>query len=150
MRKEKSDPSCPSCGEGVPDGLEDCPGCGLDLVAAARERAVRRFRRAKFLLTTALVVGFLLNMLGGFVVEWLGGSKKGPTALALRFSGTALLVGGGIFYARLKGRSGWWGLIGLLNCIGYCVLIFMDKICLRCGTRSKDKLEECPTCRAPI
>ncbi len=150
MAKEPAAPSCPSCERPIADGTDDCPHCGANLVAAARDRAVRRFRRAKFLLTSALVAGFFLNLLGDDVVGWLGGAKKGPLGLSLRLLGTLILVTGGVFYARLKGRSGWWGLIGFLNCIGYCVLVWMDKICLRCGTRSKDKFEECPSCRAPI
>lgn len=150
MRQANPEPPCPSCRQGIPGGLEECPNCGLDLAAAGRERAARRFRRAKLLLTALLIVGFLLNLLGDDLVGWLGGAKKGPVALSLRLSGTALLVAGGIFYARLKGRSGWWGLIGLLNCIGYFVLLYLDKICLHCGARSKDKGEECPHCRAPI
>ncbi len=150
MAREPVDPPCASCSAPVPGGLEACPHCGADAGESLRERAVRRFRRAKLGLTLLLVAGFLLNMLGDDLVDWLGGAKKGPAAIGMRLSGTMVLVLGGVFYARLKGRSGWWGLIGLLNCIGYIVLLWMDKICLRCGTRSKDKVEECPACRAPI
>ena len=145
-----ADSSCPACGGALPGGLETCPRCGADLEKAGRDRTVRRFRRAKLVLLLVLLAGLLLNILGDDLVVGLGGAKKSPAAVGARLSGVAVLILGGVFYARLKGRSGWWGLIGLLGCIGYGVLLWMEKSCLRCGTRSKDKVEECPTCRAPL
>ena len=36
--------------------------------------------------------------------------------------GTGLLIAGLSFYAIAKGRSGWWGLFGLLSWIGMLIL----------------------------
>lgn len=40
--------------------------------------------------------------------------------------GTCLLIAGLSCYARAKGRSGWWGLMGLLSIIGLIVLACLE------------------------
>src|SRR5262245_32556177 len=87
-----------------------------------------RFRRFKVLVALALFTGLLLNLYARNIARGLGPGDKG-VAVAVQIGGFLLMLGSGIFYARLKGRSGWWGLIGLLGCIGFFVLLFLDKQC---------------------
>jgi hypothetical protein len=119
-------------------------------VAAARDRVRARFQRTKLLLTIGLMVAFLFVMLGKHAVNWLGLPDAKATGVLVRLAATVAMAVIGVFYARVKGRSGWWGLIGLLGCIGYFVLLSLEKECHRCGARAKDGVEECPSCEAPM
>ncbi len=66
----------------------------------------------------------------GVIVQTVGwimanGARTVPVALfgsLLFFGGTGLLLVGLFFYARAKGHSGWWSLVGLLSCVGILVL----------------------------
>jgi hypothetical protein len=114
------------------------------------EQVRSRFRLLKGAVTLALLLGFLLNIGGRNLARWVDGEDSRGLAAALRVAGLRVMLASGVVYARLKGRSGWWGLVGLLGCLGYFVLLFMEKQCLRCGTRSKDRADECPSCGAPV
>jgi amino acid transporter len=46
-------------------------------------------------------------------------------ALAVILTGTVLLIAGLSWYAKAKGHSGWWGLLGLLSIIGLLVLALL-------------------------
>jgi hypothetical protein len=47
--------------------------------------------------------------------------------------GTGLLIAGFCYYAKAKGRSGAWGLVAFLSCIGLIILV-----CLEDKTKNKD------------
>lgn len=49
--------------------------------------------------------------------------------LLLTFVGTGLLLVGLAHYAKAKGHSPWWGLAGLLSCIGIVVLAALSDRC---------------------
>ena len=70
--------------------------------------------------------------------------------LGIALIGTGLLIAGLAFSARVKGRSGWWGLLGLLSCIGLLVLYFVPKICSRCRSSVSFSKNQCPNCEAPV
>jgi predicted cobalt transporter CbtA len=73
------------------------------------------------------------------------GGTEGTAVIAL---GTALLLAGLSFYARMKGRSGWWGLLGFLSILGLVGLAVLPSFCHGCGgTKIKDK--RCQACGAP-
>ena len=63
----------------------------------------------------------------GFVLQ--GGSvctESVSLFLAMLITGTVLLLIGFAFYAKAKGQSPWWALIGLLGLIGYIVLFALE------------------------
>jgi uncharacterized membrane protein len=63
-------------------------------------------------------LGILLQILGRFVVGGLLG-------LILILVGLVLFIWGCMNYAVGKGHSKWFGLLGLLSCIGLIILIFL-------------------------
>jgi hypothetical protein len=75
------------------------------------------------------VPGIVLQLLGnvmyrtGGVVAPQGQAETGhPLWLLVALVGTVLLIAGLSFYAKAKGRSPAWGLMGLLSIIGLIVL----------------------------
>lgn len=61
--------------------------------------------------------GLILQVVGNV----LGASNPGLGGLLI-LGGTGLLIAGLAYYAIAKGRSGWWGLCGLLSIIGLIIL----------------------------
>lgn len=70
--------------------------------------------------------------------------------LGIALFGTGLLIAGLAFSARVKGRSGWWGLLGLLSCLGLLVLYFIPKLCSHCRSSVSYSKNQCPNCEAPV
>ena len=71
------------------------------------------------------VPGVIVQTVGWIIAK---GAQTAPFALfgsLVFFGGTGLLLVGLVYYARAKGRSGWWGLVGLLSCVGILVLAFL-------------------------
>lgn len=59
----------------------------------------------------------------GLVLQFIGlGSQGEPEGAAISAIGSLLLIAGLAFYAKAKGRSAAWGLMGLLSLIGLIVL----------------------------
>lgn len=67
-----------------------------------------------------VVSGLLLQIVGSALAKagFLGWLVGGPAALL----GSVLLIMGCCFYAKAKGYAWWFGLLGLLSCIGLIVL----------------------------
>lgn len=61
--------------------------------------------------------GLILQVAGNVLM----GSSPGLGGLLI-LGGTILLIAGLAYYAIAKGRSGWWGLCGLLSLIGLIIL----------------------------
>ena len=76
--------------------------------------------------------------------EWSG---AGPPVLLVMGLGTLLLIWGLTYYARMRGQSAWWGLLGLLSCLGMVLLLLLPKECHNCGQRAKGST--CGNCGAP-
>lgn len=74
------------------------------------------------------IPGILIQVLGiigaGIIQALFNTSPEATLAvlLAIWAIGTAMLIGGLVYYAQAKGQSGWWGLIGFLGLIGLIVL----------------------------
>jgi len=76
-----------------------------------------------------------------------GGDRTLP-ALAL-LAGVVSFVATCALYARVNGRSAWWALLGLLNCIGYFIILSIKKHCHRCGRENSRDAPACIECDAP-
>jgi len=113
------------------------------------EKLRQRFRCVRIAAYLILVVAFAGQMLAR---KWFRTAPPGDRGFPIM----AFLVSMGFFvfacclYARVKGRSAWFGLLGLLSLIGCLVLLYMKKSCHRCGTMAKDSADECPRCSAPM
>ena len=70
--------------------------------------------------------------------------------LLIQLLGVALLIVGLGFYARMRGRSWAFSLLGLLSCIGLLVLYFLPKRCLHCNTSHSYRVKECTSCGGPL
>jgi hypothetical protein len=86
----------------------------------------------------------------GIGLQVLGNTMGGMLGRLVSFAGTALLIGGLVFYARLRGRSPFFSLFGLLSCLGLLILYFMPKYCLNCHTQASYSKKQCATCGAPL
>lgn len=72
------------------------------------------------------VPGFVLQHIG----VWLLMDRYGPNTLALLamvflFAGTLMFLIGLAYYAKAKGQSGAWGLLGFLSFIGWIWLALL-------------------------
>jgi glycerol uptake facilitator-like aquaporin len=76
-------------------------------------------------ISLALGVPGLILQIAGNVMMRSGPDKEG-VGLLVGIIGTALLMGGLMMYARAKGRSPAWGLMGLLSIIGLIVLAMLE------------------------
>ena len=113
-------------------------------VSPAEADAIRK--RIASLNSRSLLIGTI-----GIVMQVCGRSMSatgdGATGALLTLVGTATLIVGLIYYAQMRGRSGWWGLLGLLSCIGIVFLLLLPKRCHHCHRTVKGK--ECGLCGAP-
>jgi hypothetical protein len=87
--------------------------------------------------------GLLLGV-AGLGLQGFGRASDNDALLLL---GAAALVGGLAFYARMRGRDAWWGLLGLLSIVGLVILYILPKRCHHCGATAKGKV--CSACGAP-
>jgi hypothetical protein len=88
--------------------------------------------------------GALLLGVGGLGLQGFGRASANGW---LVMGGTAALVGGLALYARMRGRNGWWGALGLLSVVGLAVLYLLPKRCHHCAANAKGKV--CAVCGAP-
>jgi hypothetical protein len=72
---------------------------------------------------TFVIAGIVLQIVGSIIAKagFLGWLVGGPVALI----GSVLLIMGCCFYAKAKGYAWWFGLLGLLSCIGLIILYFL-------------------------
>jgi len=66
----------------------------------------------------------------------------------LRLLSVVLIVAGLGSYARMKGRSSAWGLLGVLSCIGLLILALLGKECRNCREKAPSREKECRACGA--
>lgn len=77
------------------------------------------------------IPGIILQLAGNVMANMGTSNPQNPNwamalgGLAVALVGTALLIYGLALYAQAKGQSGWWGLMGLLSCIGLLVLALL-------------------------
>ena len=80
------------------------------------------------------IPGIVLQIAGNIMVNVGGVNATQPNTpiillgVVVALTGTVLLIMGLSMYAKAKGQSGWWGLMGLLSCLGLIVLaVLPDK-----------------------
>lgn len=111
---------------------------GVTQVSPAQAEEIRaRIKRLNSLSLALGAPGLLLQAVGNI----------GSSGLAVKVVGAALLVAGLSTYARMRGRSGWFGALGLLSCLGIIFLALLPKRCHHCGATTKGAT--CTACGAP-
>ena len=136
---------CPECGERVeatPGEKSRCPMCGTAVSAAGGEAGsyydpaaadlidaeiadLKATRRTNNMLSFAFAVpGLLATFSSGIVAREMNlpRDQAGAIGGVVAIGGTLLVAVGLCFYARYKGRSPLWGLLGLLSCVGILLL----------------------------
>jgi len=79
------------------------------------------------------------------------GSTWEKALKTVSYGGSVLLLLGAVgCFARAKGRSGAWGLLGLGCVFGLVALYFLPSRCLYCGRLEPRRLLRCPGCGAPV
>jgi len=87
----------------------------------------------------------------GMILQWVGnGMIGGVVGLGVFVLGTALLIVGLYFYAKMRGLHAAFSVLGLLSCVGLLILYFLPKKCLACRTSSSYSAKECSRCAAPL
>lgn len=89
--------------------------------------------------------GLVLAVLGGRMLT-PGEPGVGPLVWLV---GIGLFITGMVYYARMKGRSGWLGLFGILSCIGLLILHYFPKNCHNCRGRVSYAGKQCDSCGSP-
>ena len=108
----------------------------------SRRDAKRIARRIAKLNRNSLLLG-----VPGLVLQGVGNAMGGVSGTLIGVLGLAMLVAGLTLYARMRGQSPWFGLLGLLSCIGMVVLVLLPKKCHHCRARIKGT--QCAACGAP-
>lgn len=113
------------------------------------ERVRRRLVRVQWTSSLLLVAALIAQLLAR---KWFRAAPPAGRGLPiLVMLGTVLVfVFACALHARVKGRSAWFGLMGLLHLVGYLFICFMKRGCHRCGTLAKDWADTCPACGGPI
>ncbi|NUP04528.1 MAG: hypothetical protein HOW73_00520 [Polyangiaceae bacterium] len=109
------------------------------------EQAAALARELKRLNTMSFVLG-----VPGILLQGAGQNMGGAIGAIVTLGGTAMLVVGLVFYAKLRGRHPAFALLGLLSCLGLLILYFIPKSCLHCKTSSSFSARQCPACGAPL
>ena len=126
----------------APPNVSFEPNAGQPLTPERRaeiENELKRLNRTSFMLAVP-----------GFVLQGVGRSMEGGLALLVSLLGTALIIGGLVSYARLRGRHPAWSLLGLVSCLGLLILYFLPKHCLHCTTSHSYSAKQCSRCGAPL
>jgi hypothetical protein len=114
-------------------------GVGQRIDPAEAERIRREIQRLN---RTSLLLGA-----PGLLLQIVGQMMGGTTGAIVGLVGFALLVTGLTFYARMRGRSPWWGAAGIASCIGMLLLYVLPKHCHHCKARTTGPT--CDKCGAP-
>jgi hypothetical protein len=111
----------------------------------------RRISRLNILSFAFAIPGILLQVVaGGARGAAQGQHASEGGALALQGLGSILIIVGLALYARMKGRSGALGLLGLLSCIGLIILNYLPKNCHHCRASASYRDKQCSACGAPV
>lgn len=144
-------------------GKTVCARCKPDLlmnlksgIPAAPRISPERASEIKSRISRLNILSFVFALPGIALQAGAGAVASGPNALSegsavlLRIVGAPLIIAGLVCYARMKARSGWWGLLGLLSCLGLIILHYLPKNCHNCGKGASYSAKSCSSCDAPV
>ena len=83
----------------------------------------------------------------GLGLQALGRGIRHESAALWTLAGTALLIYGLMLFAKMRRQSPWWGVLGLLSCMGVVILALLPKKCHHC--RATTSGQRCHRCGAP-
>ncbi|NUN50121.1 MAG: hypothetical protein HUU15_14940 [Candidatus Brocadiae bacterium] len=138
------------------DYVPPAPGAGtIDPARAAAAR--QRIRNLNLLSFAFAIPGIAAQAVGRVMLttvsedpQTLDEAGKALAGAGLTLGGAAFLIIGLCFYARMKGRSWAFGLLGFLSCIGLLILAVLGKKCGFCGSDAPRSATECGRCRGPV
>ena len=95
-------------------------------------------------LSLALGVPGIILQFAGQVMSDGNSAADADLILGLLVSliGTGLLIAGLSYYAIAKGHSGWWGLCGLLSCLGLLILALLKDESVNLEAYEKQEREQ--------
>lgn len=111
---------CGYCGHENDEALEACSQCGTPF----ERKPLTAEQRA----TVVMGVGFVFQFFARHIlVNSSPGAPSGLLGLAMGVLGVGIMVWGCTRFAFAKGYSRWFGLLGLLSCLGPIVLYFLPR-----------------------
>lgn len=128
--------------------VEQSPFAGF-LPSSVSGRGALTPARANEISRTISRLNNLSLLLGGpgLLLQGAGNVTGGVVGAVMMLVGTALLIWGLTYYAKMRGQSPWFGLLGLLSCVGMVILLLLPKNCHNCGQSVKGVA--CGHCGAP-
>lgn len=118
------------------------------------EKIRARIRNLNLLSFALAIPGIAIQVYGRMSLEpGLNGSpdpQKQLISALLILLGAGLVIAGLACYAIMKGRSGGWGLLGLLSVIGLIALNFLGKRCQNCQREGGANAKQCQWCHGPL
>ncbi len=149
--KEREYKDWPECEDESGRPQLTCPNCGAELVgpleASASGITVTSWlgRAVHWTLVLFALPGLSMQLVGA----WLAAGPAPRIGIPLLFLGTLLLGAGLALYAKMRGRSVWWGLSGLLNCLGLLTILALGKRCIACKRPVDETSLRCGGCGTP-
>jgi hypothetical protein len=140
---------CAQCKPNVLLNLKSGVGGGAKISPEEALAIKKEISRLNLLSFAFAVPGLVLLGAAGAVSGENVEENRG-TVLILRLAGAVLFMIGMTAYARMRGRSGRWGLLGFLSCLGFLVLYFLPKRCRHCRSNASFRARECRNCGAPV
>ena len=146
--------SCPACSLVNPPNAARCD-CGYDFGTGTIESSYldRTGRLDPNALRMKLKQYNMLSFataLPGMVLQIIGIQVGGLSGNMITLAGVALFAAGLGFYARMRGRSPWFCLLGVLSLGGMFTLYFLSRRCLNCDAWTSYKAKQCRRCSAPL
>ena len=99
------------------------------------DELTKKFKKQNAISLGVGIIGILLQCTGN---------------IALVGVGTLILIFAFAYYARMRGRSWLWGLMGLLSILGLIILYFLGKVCSWCDEKNSFRNDTCERCNAPL
>ena len=78
-------------------------------------------------LNIGIWAGFIIQVIGRIAGRSMGGELGATIGLVISLLGLVIFVWGCMRYAADKGYSKWLGLLGLLSCIGFIILLVLPE-----------------------
>ena len=142
---------CAKCKPDAVMNMKSGVGMAPPVTPEKAEEIRRKISRLNLLSFAFAIPGLILQFAGpGLLLSGNPGPGAVGMVLMIRLVGIPLIIAGLVCYSLMKGKSGAYGLLGFLSCIGLLILHFLPKSCQNCRASASYRAKECRDCGAPV